>query len=198
MSGRPSVSPRCAEAITPAAGPDSTMKTGRTAGGIGAEDAAARLHHEQLRLHARLGEPALDPLQVALDDRPDDRVDHGRRGPQVLAELRRHLGRERDRDPGQLLGEDLADALLVLRVDVGVEQADGDRLDALAPEDRGGVAHRLVLERPQHLALRAEPLGRRRRRGRAARAAPPSRTACRRASGAPGARSRAGRGSPRS
>jgi hypothetical protein len=29
MSGRSSVSPRYAEAITPAAGPDSTMKTGR-------------------------------------------------------------------------------------------------------------------------------------------------------------------------
>ena len=31
MSFRPSVSPRYAEAITPAAGPDSTMNTGRTA-----------------------------------------------------------------------------------------------------------------------------------------------------------------------
>ena len=105
--------------------------------GIGAEDAAARLHHEQLRLHAGVGEPALDPLEVALDDGPDHRVDHGRRGAQVLAELGRHLGRERDRDPGQLLGEDLADPLLVLRVDVGVQQADGDRLDLLAAQDRG-------------------------------------------------------------
>jgi hypothetical protein len=31
MSGSPSVSPRYADAISPAAGPDSTMKTGRRA-----------------------------------------------------------------------------------------------------------------------------------------------------------------------
>ena len=127
-------------------------------GRVRAEDAAARLHHEQLRLHARLGEPALDPLQVALDDRPDHGVDHRRRRAQVLAELGCHLGRERDRDPGELLGEDLADPPLVLGVHVGVQQADGDRLDLLAPQDRRGVAHGGVLERPQHLALRPEPL----------------------------------------
>ena len=65
--------------------------------------------------HARVGEPALDPLQVALDDRADDRVDHGRRRAQVLTELGRDLRGERDRDSGQLLGEDRADPLLVLR-----------------------------------------------------------------------------------
>ena len=79
---------------------------------------------------ARLGEALLDALQVALDDRADHGVDHGRRGAQVLAELGRHLGRERDRHARQLLGEDRADPLLVLRVDVRVEQADRDRLDA--------------------------------------------------------------------
>ena len=131
--------------------------------GLGAEDAAARLHHEQLRPHARVGETALDPLQVALDDRADDGVDHRRRGAQVLAELRRHLGGERDRDARQLLGEDRADPLLVLRVHVRVEEADGDRLDFLAPQDRRGGAHRVVVERPQHLAGRAEPLGDRHR-----------------------------------
>ena len=126
---------------------------------LGAEDAAARLHHEQLCLHARFGEAALDPLQIALDHGTNHGVDHGRRGAQVLAELRRDLGGERDRNTGQLLGEDRADALLVLGVDVGVEQADGDGFDLLAPEDRGGRAHGVVLERPQHLAGGAEPLG---------------------------------------
>ena len=139
------------------------MNTGRRARGLRAEDAAARLHHEQLRPHARVGEAAFDPLEVALDDRADDRVDHGGRGAQVLAELRRHLGGQRDRNAGQLLGEDGADPLLVLLVDVRVEQADGDRLDRLAPEDRRRRAHRVVLERPQHLAGGAEPLGDRHR-----------------------------------
>ena len=128
------------------------------AGGVGAEDAAARLHHEQLRLHARVGEPLLDPREVALDDRPDDGVDDGRGGAQVLAELGSDLGRERDGDAGQLLREDGADPLLVSRVDVRVQQADRDRLDLLAPHQRGRLAHRVVVERHEHLAGGPEAL----------------------------------------
>ena len=127
-------------------------------GRVGAEDPAARLHHEQLGPHARLREPALDPVQVALHDRPDHGVDHRRRRAQVLAELGGDLGRERDGHTGELLGEDLADAPLVLGVHVGVQQADGDRLDVLPSQDRGGVAHGRVVERSEHLALRAESL----------------------------------------
>ena len=48
--GEAARAPMSAAAMTPAAGPDSTVLTGRTRGCIGAEDAAARLHHEQLRL----------------------------------------------------------------------------------------------------------------------------------------------------
>ena len=159
MSGRPSVSPRYAEAITPAAGPDSTMNTGRVRAASELKTPPLDCITSSFACDAGVGEAALDPLQVALDDRADDGVDHGRRGAQVLAELGRDLGRERDGHAGQLLGEDRADPLLVLRVDVGVEQADGDRLDLLAPQDRGRRAHGVVLERPQHLAGRAEPLG---------------------------------------
>ena len=75
--------------------------------GVRAEDAAARLHHEQLRLHARLASRSRCRCEVALHDRPDHGVDDGRRGAQVLAELRRDLGRERDGDARQLLREDL-------------------------------------------------------------------------------------------
>ena len=59
---------------------------------------------------------------------------------------------------GKLLREDRAHALLVLVVDVGVEEADRYRLDTFPPQDRRCVAHGVFLERPQHLALRAEPL----------------------------------------
>ena len=65
--------------------------------------------------------------------------------------------------PGSSSARIVADPLLVLLVDVGVEQADGDRLDLLAPQDRRRRAHRVVVERPQHLARRAEPLGDRHR-----------------------------------
>ena len=198
MSGRPSVSPRYAEAITPAAGPDSTMNTGRTLAASEPKMPPLDCITRSFACDARGGEPALDPLQVALDDGADHGVDHRRRRPQVLAELRRDLRRERDRDPGQLLREDRADPLLVLRVDVGVEEADGHRLDAFPPQDRPQLRAR---SRPRAAAA-PRPSGRaarrRRPRGRAGRAASPSRTACRRASAAPGARSRAGRGSRRS
>ena len=127
-------------------------------GRLGAEDAAARLHHEQLRLDPSLGQPSFDPLEVALDDGPDHRVDHRRGRAQVLAELGRDLGRQRDRHARQLLGQDRADPLLVRRVDVRVEQADRDRLHALAAKQRRSVANRVVVERGEHLARRAEPL----------------------------------------
>ena len=188
-----------ADAITPAAGPDSTMKTGRTRGRVGAEDAAARLHHEQLRLHARrrragsrspAGSARTTGRMTALMTVVDARR-YSRNSGATSEESETGT-------PGQLLGEDLAHPPLVLGVHVGVEEADGDRLDALAPQDRGGLAHGAVLERRAAPRPSGRAARRRRRRGRAARAASPSRTACRRAWAAPAARSRAGRGTRRS
>ena len=66
MSLRPSVSPRYAEAITPAAGPDSTMKTGRTAAASEPKMPPLDCITSSFASHAGVGEPALDPLQVAL------------------------------------------------------------------------------------------------------------------------------------
>ena len=160
------------------------MYTGFRAAALRAEDAAARLHHEQLRAATPASaRRRLDPLEVALDDRPDHGVDDGRGGAEVLAELGRDLGRERDRHARQLLGEDRADAPLVLGVDVGVQQADRDRLDALAPQERG----RRRAPTPSSSGDSTSPCGpsrsRTSKRGRAGRAAAASRTACRRASG---------------
>ena len=98
MSGRPSVSPRWAEAITPAAGPDSTMNTGRTAAASEPKMPPLDCITSSLAAHTRVGQPLLDPLQVALHHRSDHRVDHGRRRAEVLADLRRDLRRERDGD----------------------------------------------------------------------------------------------------
>ena len=58
---------------------------------------------------------------------------------------------------GQLLGEDRADPLLVDRVGVGVQQADRDRLDALLGERPGDRPDRVLVERDEHLAVPVEP-----------------------------------------
>ena len=76
-----------------------------------------------------VAERPLEPLQVARDDRLGGGVDD--RGRRAL-ELARHpadLARDRDLQARSVLSEGELDALLVLGVRVGVEQAHGDRLD---------------------------------------------------------------------
>ena len=81
---------------------------------------AAALHYEQLGGDAGLCQPIFDPLQIARDYRADAAIDHGRAGPQVLAELRRDFRRERDDGLGEDFGEDLSGSPLVVGIGVGV------------------------------------------------------------------------------
>ncbi|MEZ5101562.1 MAG: hypothetical protein R3C15_17535 [Thermoleophilia bacterium] len=75
------------------------------------------------------GQPALEPVHVEAEDRRAVRVrDRGRR-PLELRRLGEDVGRERDVEAGHLLEQDLADAALVRRVHVRVDQADGDGLE---------------------------------------------------------------------
>ena len=126
-------------ATTPAAGPDSRASTGRAVASVGGHHAAGRLHDRQRRRDAGSVEPAADARRRSAHQRPHVRVDDRRRGALVLALLAQDLARERDGDARQLLAQDRAEPLLVLRRPVGVEQADRDRLDAgvaQAPGDR--------------------------------------------------------------
>ena len=91
--------------------------------------------------------PRADVADVALHQRPHVRVHDRRRRTLVLALLAQDLARERDRDAGQLLAEDRAEPLLVLGVEVGVQQADRDRLDAGLAQPRGDRARLAVVER---------------------------------------------------
>ena len=52
------------------------------------------------------------------------------------------------------LASDLRGASLVGGVGVGVQEADGDGLDALVPEPLGGDAHLVLVERRDDLARR--------------------------------------------
>ena len=56
--------------------------------------------------------------------------------------------------PGKLLAQDLAQPPLVRRVDVRVQQADGDRLGPGLAQPGGERARLVLVERLQHLARR--------------------------------------------
>lgn len=95
-----------------------------------------------------------EPLQVARHLRSDRRVQH--RGGQalVLAELGQHVGRHADVGIRHDLGHDLRRAALVRRIAVGMQEADGHRLDAgLRVPDRR-LPHLVFGKRRQHLARR--------------------------------------------
>ena len=92
-------------------------------------------------------EPRAEPLDVARHDRAEVGVDDGGRKALELAELRRHLVRAGDEGLGKFLGQNGPHARLVARVDVGIEESDGDRLHACALECVRGGAYRILIER---------------------------------------------------
>ena len=103
-------------------------------------------------------EAALERPEIAADDRLEVGVDHRGRGALVLL----HLGQDVEADRGGQVGrqspDDLLEQPLVRRVGVGVEQADGDRLDALVEQ----AAHRALgvsgLQRLADVSSGVDPL----------------------------------------
>ncbi len=128
--------------------------------GLGAHQAAARLHDLQRRRDPGLGQARLERADVALDDGADVRIHDGRARALVLADLGEDLGGARDVD---VVADDLPDdrggATLVGRVRVGVQEADRDRSDACVARLLGRVPHGLLVQRDPLLAARAGALG---------------------------------------
>ena len=135
---------------------------------------------------------SLEPAQVAAEQRREVGVDRGGRAALVLPEAGQDLVRGGDVDAGKLAPQMLGEPALMRGVEVGEEQADGDRLGA-ALADRLRQPRRLaVVERLDH-ALRADPLRRLEAQLAARPAAPAWARRAGRAGGGPGGRSRAGR-----
>ena len=103
---------------------------------------------------------AVQLAEVASDLRADERV-HARGGEALeLAELRRDVGAGRHERVGQLLPDDRRRPPLVRRVEIGEQEAHGDRFHALVAQLARRAAHLVLVERHEHLARgRNDPLG---------------------------------------
>ncbi len=98
-------------------------------------------------------------LEPLADDRLQVGVGQCGRGALVLLPLGQHLEADRDGMLRQLPLEDRLDPELVVRVEVGEEQAAGDRLDLRDGPNRGRYPpHGVVVERLDHAPLGVDPL----------------------------------------
>ena len=102
---------------------------------------------------AFLAEARFQPGDVVAQPRPDKGVEQRRGKALEFAELRCHLGRGADKALGRLLANDVASPRLVRRVEVGEQEADRDRLDAIVAQRSRRLSHPHLIERYQHLAL---------------------------------------------
>ena len=102
---------------------------------------------------------AFEPAQIALHARPDERVDGGGRGALVFAIFAHDLVRQRDEAIGIGRAQNLADAPLMRRIGVGVQQAHRHRLDLVGGEELGEARHLVLGQRNEHLAPGVHPLG---------------------------------------
>jgi hypothetical protein len=120
-------------------------------------DDPARGLHDQRRRHARILGGVRQPLEVGGELRAEVGVGDRGREALVLAELRQHLARERDVDVAQRLAHRLAHAALVVGVQEGEQQADGDGLHVRLAQLLDRLAQAVLVERLD-LAVRPHAL----------------------------------------
>ena len=125
----------------------------------GRGDAAVRRHDAQIGLEARGADLQFQPRHVVAHLGADEGVHRRRREALELAELRRHRRGGRGEALGIFLAHDRERARLVRGIEVGEQEADGDRLHARLFQLAHRLAHAGFVERLQHLALgRHQPL----------------------------------------
>ncbi len=121
--------------------------------GVRAEDVDVRGGANAVQLR-------LEILDVRRDLGSDVRVHARGQRPLVLAELRQHLCRERHREARVEPLDDLADPLLVRRVDVRVDQPDRERLDARFDQVAHNALDLRLVDLDDGLAARTHALDR--------------------------------------
>ena len=154
------------------------QQRGRQVGRDRRGDEPARRGHDQ-----HLGRERFEGPDVVTAERPQRGVGDGRHRPLVFAELRRDLVRAGHVEAAS--SQHTGDGSLVVRVEVGVQEADRDRVDAVGDDRHVGRHHRFELGAVGvESAADLEAQGARHER----RAAGPA--TGRRATGGPGGRSR--------
>ncbi len=121
-------------------------------------DTAMRLHDEDAAGIAGRRQPLLEAAEIAREHRPHIGVDHGGAEALVLLDLRQHLRRERNVGRRQQTREQPARGLLVPPVPVGMEVADGDRLDLGPGQLAHGRLDRALVQRGFDGAVEADAL----------------------------------------
>ena len=153
---KPSASPTCAEAMMPPTGPDSIIATGRSVATSGVITPPFERMIERSPAKADAAEARLQALHVAADLRADIGVHHRGRHPLELAIFAQDLVRQREIGARHRRADHVAGDALVLGIDVGVQEAHRDRLDAFGVERAAGLGDAGAVERLVHLAgLRA-------------------------------------------
>ena len=104
-------------------------------------------------LESLAAERFVEAGDVARDPWPDVGVETGRREALELAVQRKDLVRDREVGLRKFLGHDLANASLMTRVEVGMEKADGDGLDARVTQLTNSNAHLVLVKRLEYLAV---------------------------------------------
>ena len=117
---------------------------------------AVGLHNGQGDGDAHVLQALDQQAEIGLDHGADVAVDDGGAGALVLLHLWEEVGGEGLDDPWGAFAEDLGDVLLVGRIGVGVEQADGHGLDATVQHGLGGAFDGGGVEGAQDFAAEVE------------------------------------------
>ena len=123
---------------------------------IGGGHAAVGLHQVQRHRHTLVGHLGADRTEVGAQQWQERCVQGGGGGANVLAELRYHLTRQRHRHPRKLLGQDLADSLLVGGIQEREQHHHGDRLHGLLSQQRGGLLDARLVKLINHHPFRID------------------------------------------
>ncbi len=134
----------------------SGQSRGEVADRLGRHHAAAGMEQQQFARIAAIGQLVRQARHVIDHHGRHDRVGHGGREPLVLENFGHDLRRDRDRNVRHDLFQDVAHALLVGAVHVGVHEAHGDRRHAAFLQDARHAVGVVLVQPDQDLALCAD------------------------------------------
>ena len=122
------------------------------------DETAIRLHDEEVVAEALRPERALQVAEITGHSWLDVAVGDRCAGPLIFAELRRHVGGQRDQHVRRACRDTVAHRPLMRRVGVGMQQRYGDRLVAAFDDSIDDGGQRGIVQRRQHRTIEGHPL----------------------------------------